>query len=385
MCYLDNAATTFPKPQRVNDLLNSIAQQGVVSPGRGSHALAHLASDAVSRVRHRLARFFGAPGDNRLAFCFNATDALNLAIKGFLDNGDHVIISSMEHNSVLRPLRAMQRKGFITLDIAQCDKNGCLNPQEIISRFNKSTKLVIVSHASNVTGTIQPVDEIGRAVRDRGAYLLVDAAQTAGILPINMDDMCIDMLAFTGHKNLFGLQGTGGLAIGNRIGLLRPFREGGTGINSITELQPNEWPEAFEAGTPNVPGILSIGEGLQFIEDEGIAAIRKKGAEQLGYLWNELSAIEGVELHGLPPGSNRISVLSFSIRNWEPDDVGSVLNHNHGIYVRTGLHCSPLAHQTINTYPAGTVRLSPGYFTASIELETVVRTIRTMAKTLLPF
>ena len=239
MSYLDNAATTFPKPPRVNDLLRTIAEQGVVSPGRGSHALAHRASDAVAQVRRSLARFFGAPADNRLVFCYSATDALNLALKGFLDRGDHVIISSMEHNSVLRPLRRMERDGLISLDIAPCDRQGRLDPGEVISRLTSKTKLVVVSHASNVTGTIQPVEAIGSAVRDHGAYLLVDAAQTAGILPIKLDDLCIDMLAFTGHKGLFGLQGTGGLAMGRRIRSLRPFREGGTGINSLAEIQPH--------------------------------------------------------------------------------------------------------------------------------------------------
>jgi cysteine desulfurase/selenocysteine lyase len=384
MSYLDNAATTFPKPLRVKDLLHTIAEQGVVSPGRGSHALAHRASEAVAQVRRGLARFFGTTADNRLVFCYSATDALNLALKGFLDRGDQVIISSMEHNSVLRPLRRMERDGIISLDIVPCDRQGRLDPDAVISRLTTRTKLVVVSHASNVTGTVQPVRAIGSAVREHGAYLLVDAAQTAGILPIKLDDLSIDMLAFTGHKGLFGLQGTGGLALGKRIRALRPFREGGTGINSLAELQPLEWPEAFEAGTPNVPGILSMGEGLAFIEAEGLEAIRSRGAEQLAYLWKELSALEGVELYGPPPGEERIAVLSLNIRGWEADDVGNILNHNHGIYVRTGLHCSPLAHQTLNTHPTGAVRLSPGYFTTHAELQTVVKAIKTMALTLIP-
>ncbi|MDX9714549.1 MAG: aminotransferase class V-fold PLP-dependent enzyme [Dissulfurispiraceae bacterium] len=385
MYYLDNAATTFPKPQRVNELLRNIANNGVVSPGRGSHAMAHKASDAVSHVRTVLARFFGALDSSSVALCFSATDALNLGLKGFLNDGDHVIISSMEHNSVLRPLRAMEYRGFISLDIVQCDENGCLDPEQIINRFNKNTKLVVISHASNVTGAIQPVEIIGKTVRERGAYLLVDAAQSAGILRINIEEMFIDMLAFTGHKSIYGLQGTGGLVIGSRIKSLRPFREGGTGLNSISEFQPNEWPETFEAGTPNVPGILSMGEGLAFIEETGLEAIRKKGAEQLDYLWSELSGIDGINLYGPQPGENRISVLSFNLNNWEPGDVGSILNHNHGIYVRTGLHCSPLAHQTLDTYPAGTVRLSPGFFTQDSEIETAVKAIRTIARTLLPY
>jgi cysteine desulfurase / selenocysteine lyase len=386
MSYLDNAATTFPKPPCVNALLHTIADQGgVVSPGRGSHKLAHHASDAVLQVRRDLAGLFGAPGANWLVFCYSATDALNLALKGFLNQGDHVIISSMEHNSVLRPLRRMANDDFITLDIAQCDHQGRLDPEEVIRLFTGKTRLVVVSHASNVAGTIQPVKAIGSAVRERGAYLLVDAAQTVGILPIDMKDMCIDLLAFTGHKGLYGLQGSGGLAIGERVDYLRPFREGGTGINSLSEIQPHEWPEAFEAGTPNVPGILSMGEGLAFIESEGMETIRRRGSEQIEYLWNELSSIEKVKLYGPPPGDGRIAVLSLNIRGWDADDVGNILNHNHDIYVRTGLHCSPLAHKTIGTHPKGAVRLSPGYFTMRVELQAVVEAIRAMSMILVPF
>lgn len=385
MSYLDNAATTFPKPPRVNDLLRTLADQGgTVSPGRGSHALAHRTSEATGQVRRRLARFFGAPGENWLVFCFSATDALNLALKGFLRKGDHVVISSVEHNSVSRPLRMMEREGHITLDVAPCDEQGYLDPQEVTCRLTDKTRLVVVSHASNVTGTIQPVGEIGRAVREHGAYLLVDAAQTAGILPINLDDLCIDLLAFSGHKGLYGLQGSGGLAIGRRVDFIRPFREGGTGINSISEVQPHEWPEAFEAGTPNVPGILSMGEGLSFIEEVGMDALRAKSSEQIEYLWNELSPLKSMMLYGPPPGDGRIGILSLNIYGWEADDIGNLLNHNHGIYVRTGLHCSPLAHQTLGTFPSGTLRLSPGYYTRHEELVALVKAIRTMSMMLVP-
>lgn len=385
MSYLDNAATTFPKPQRINDLLRSIADQGgTVSPGRGSHAPAHRISGATGQVRRRLAHFFGAPGENWLVFCFSATDALNLALKGFLGKGDQVIISSMEHNSVSRPLRRMQREGSIALEVAPCDEQGRLDPQEVVDRLTDRTKLVVVSHASNVTGTIQPVAEIGQAVREHGSYLLVDAAQTAGILPIDLETHCIDLLAFSGHKGLYGLQGSGGLAIGSRVDFIRPFREGGTGINSISEIQPHEWPEAYEAGTPNVPGILSMGEGLSFIEETGMDTLGGRAAEQIEYLWNELEPLRNVKLYGPPPGSDRIGVLSLNIDGWEADDIGAILNHNHGIYARTGLHCSPLAHQTLGTFPSGTLRLSPGYYTMPEELEGVVKAIRTMAMMLVP-
>ena len=350
MPYLDNAATSFPKPERVNSAVRDWLENGAGTPGRGNHAPARRSADAVSRVRRNLARFFGAADENRLIFCYSATDALNLAIKGFLEEGDHVLISSMEHNSVLRPLRGLERDRRISLEIVPCDGQGILDPDEIIQRINARTKLVVVSHASNVTGAIQPIEAIGKAVRERGAYLLVDAAQTAGILPFNINAFAADMVAFSGHKGLYGLQGTGGLIIGERINTLRPWREGGTGFNSISETQPRGWPEAFEAGTPNVPGILSVGEGLAFIEEQGLEAMRRAEQGLFSQLWEALSGLTGVELYGPPPGEGRIAVLSLNIKGWEPDDVGDVLNYNHGIQARTGLHCAPLAHKTIGTY-----------------------------------
>src|SRR5512136_2102603 len=232
MPYLDNAATTFPKPDRVTEAVRNWLESGAASPGRGAHSFARRSDDAITTVRKSLARFFGVRDEFRLIFCFSATDALNMALKGFLDDGDHVLISSMEHNSVLRPLRGMEKRGYINLETVPCDGAGRIDPDNVINRFNEKTKLVVVSHASNVTGTIQPVKAIGSAVRKRGAYFLVDAAQTAGILPIDMEALDIDMLAFSGHKGLFGLQGTGCLALGSRIKTLRPWREGGTGVNS---------------------------------------------------------------------------------------------------------------------------------------------------------
>jgi cysteine desulfurase/selenocysteine lyase len=385
MPYLDNAATTFPKPSRVTDAIRDWLECGTASPGRGSHSFAKRSDDAVTAVRKNLARFFGVPSEFRLIFCFSATDALNLGLKGFLDEGDHVLISSMEHNSVLRPLRGLDKRGFINLEIVPCDPQGRLDPDDVISRFTSRTRLVVVSHASNVTGTIQPVKAIGSAVRERGAYLLVDAAQTAGILPIDIEALDIDMLAFSGHKGLFGLQGSGGLALGNRVKTLRPWREGGTGVNSLSETQPREWPDAFEAGTPNVPGILSMGEGLAFIESEGIDAIRKREMEHCAEIWKVLSSLDNVELYGLPPCGERTGLISFNIKGWEPDDVGKVLTYNHDVHVRTGLQCSPLAHQTLGTHPDGAVRLSPGYFTTHEDTRLALKAIKTVAEILVPY
>jgi cysteine desulfurase family protein len=384
MPYLDNAATSFPKPARVGNAVRDWLENGAGTPGRGTHAQARRSADAVSRVRRGLARFFGAADENRLLFCYSATDALNMALKGFLEEGDQVIISSMEHNSVLRPLRGMERDGRISLEIATCDGQGRLDPDEVIRRFNARTKLVVVSHASNVTGVIQPVEAIGKAVREHGAYLLVDAAQTAGIFPVDIGALAADMVTFSGHKGLYGLQGTGGLLVGERVRSLRPWREGGTGFNSLSETQPREWPEAFEAGTHNVPGILSLGEGLAFIEEQGQGAIHHAEQERFRQLWEALIGLPGVELYGPPPGEDRIAVLSLNIKGWEPDDVGAVLNYNHGIQARTGLHCAPLAHRTIGTLPTGTVRLSPGFFSTAEDIRQAARAITMLATTLVP-
>jgi len=382
MTYLDNAATTFPKPQQVSEALRGWMETGSGSPGRGSHAFSRRSGDVVNRVRRSLARLFGSHDENRLIFCCSATDALNMALKGFLEEGDHVLISSMEHNSVLRPLRGMEQAGRISLDIVPCDSQGRLDPDDIIRRFNERTRLVVVSHASNVSGTIQPIKAIGRAVRERGAYLLVDAAQSAGVIPIDLGALDIDMMAFAGHKGLYGLQGTGCLIVGDRVDSLRPWREGGTGFNSLSETQPRAWPEAFEAGTPNVPGILALGAGLAFIEEEGIDAIQRKEMERCAELWESLAGYDTVTLYGPPPGKDRVAVLSLNIKGWEPDDVGNMLNHNHGIQVRTGLHCAPLAHRTLGTHPLGTVRLSPGYFSTPEDIQQAVTAIGTLATTL---
>jgi cysteine desulfurase family protein len=384
MPYLDNAATSFPKPGRVNSAVRDWLEAGAGTPGRGTHAQARRSADAVTLVRRSLSRFFGLSDEHRVIFCYSATDALNMALKGFLEEGDHVLISSMEHNSVLRPLRGMEQDRRISLEIVPCDSQGRLDPDEVSRCFNARTKLVVVSHASNVTGTVQPVHAIGKAVRERGAYFLIDAAQSAGSIPCKINDLAADMVAFSGHKGLYGLQGTGGLALGERVLSLRPWREGGTGFNSLSETQPREWPETFEAGTHNVPGILSLGEGLAFIEETGIDAIHRAEMERFTQLWEALSGLSSVQLFGPPPGEIRTPVLSLNIKGWEPEDVGAVLNYNHGIQARTGLHCAPLAHKTIGTYPTGTVRLSPGYFTRTDDIRQAVRAITTLATTLVP-
>lgn len=368
MIYLDNAATSFPKPATVNEVIQENLMNGFGTPGRGTHASAMRANVAIGNIRREFARFFGVLEEFRVVFTYSTTDALNMCIKGFLDDGDHVLISNMEHNSVLRPLKGLENQGKITLDFIDCDEQGYIQMDDLEKKLNSNPKMVIVSHASNVTGAVQPIRVIGQKVREKGAYFLVDAAQTAGVLPIHLENDFIDFLAFAGHKGLFGLQGTGGLVIGTRIKKLRPWREGGTGFDSKSETQPVNWPEAYESGTPNVFGIISMGAGLNFIQERGLDEIARIEFEQVKMIWEELSQYENIVLYGPPPNESRVGVLSFNIQGWDPEDIGKMLNQNYGIQVRTGLHCSPLAHKKLGTYPEGTIRLSPGIFSTKKDI-----------------
>jgi cysteine desulfurase/selenocysteine lyase len=374
LIYLDNAATTFPKPPSVKAGVMEWLEQGTGSPGRGHP---HKAEQQLKQIRKDLALFFGLKEEWRLIFTYSTTDALNLAIKGFVKQGDHVLISAVEHNSVVRPLRHLEQEGIITLDIVACDEKGVINQSQLWEAFTPGTRLVVLNHGSNVTGAVQPIAEIGQGIRERGAYLLVDAAQTAGVLPVNMEEMKVDLLACAGHKGLYGLPGTGLLAIGPRITNLLSWRQGGTGYNSESEYQPPNWPEAFEAGTLNMPGIVSLGKGLEFIRQVGLEEIARKERRCLEMLWEGLAAIPGVTLYGPEPGEQpRVAVLSFNLKGWEPEDLAGLLQTNYQIQLRSGLHCAPLAHRTIGTYPEGTVRISPGYFTQDKEIRQFIDAVK---------
>jgi cysteine desulfurase family protein len=377
--YLDNAATGFPRPAIVTDSVSCWMLEEGGSPGRGHHFLSRRAGDQVSKIRRQVARFFGVNEEFRVAFTFGATDALNMAIKGILRKDDHVIISGMEHNSVLRPLRHLEAEGLISIDVISCNEEGYLVENLIWEAFHEKTKLIVINHASNVTGSIQAVAEIGAEIRRRGAYLLLDAAQSTGNIPIKIGELNADMIVFAGHKGLFALPGVGGMIIGERINQLNTWRQGGTGYNSKSETQPLNWPEAFEAGTMNMPGIISLGKGIEYIEEQGLEAIASQKMAHLKYLWDTLSEIEGIKLYGPNPEKPRVAVLSLNITDWEPDDVAEILQHNYKVQVRSGLHCAPLAHNTLGTMPNGSVRISPGYFTKQEDLDTVVQAIKNMA------
>lgn len=377
MYYFDNAATTFPKPESVYSTMDSFARTAAGNPGRGSHRIATSASDAVDETRDLLAQLFNAGDSSRVVFACNTTDAINMALHGLLRAGDHVVTSTMEHNAVIRPLMELQDHG-VSVTRVSCASDGSLDPKDVDAALRPNTRLVVLTHASNVTGTIMPIDEIGPRVRAHGAHFMVDAAQTAGVLPIDMQAMAIDLLAFPGHKCLLGPTGTGGLALGPGV-QLHPHRQGGTGTRSMEERQPRDLPEALESGTLNCMGIAGLGAGLRFLLETGHGRIRAHEASLLTRLLQGLRNISGLVVFGPQDVDRQVGVVSVRLRGWEPVDLGVALDQEFDVAVRTGLHCAPGAHRTIGTFPTGTVRLSPGYFTRPEEVDWVVSSLEALA------
>jgi cysteine desulfurase family protein len=364
--YLDNAATTYPKPETVYRALEHAMREIGASPGRGGYRRAMEANRLMFEARETAAAFFGLADSSRVIFTQSATEALNLAVTGLLRPGDHAITSSMEHNSLVRPLHRAERQG-VALTRIPASPQGLIDPAAVAAAITPATRLIAVAHCSNVTGTIQPLQEIAAVARAAGVPLLVDAAQSAGSIPIDVAADGIDLLAAPGHKGLFGPQGTGLLCIAPRIEL-EPLLVGGTGGSSSGREQPREMPERFESGTHNLPGIIGLKAGLDFISSQGMAVIRNHEARLTLQLLEGLAALRGVSVHGPPAGTPRGPVVSFTVAGRDPAEIGYLLDHRYDIQVRAGLHCAPSAHETIGTYPAGTVRVSPGYFNSDEEI-----------------
>ena len=359
LIYFDNAATTFPKPPgALAKMVETYARMGV-SPGRGSYDLAMEAEDLVFDIRRRLARLFDTSDPNRVIFASNATDALNLCIQGLLEQGDHVVSTRIEHNSVLRPLYHLKQKGLIEYDLVPFDNQGFVDPDDIAAAIRPNTRLVIVCHASNVLGTIQPVQEIGPLCRKKGVLLLVDAAQSAGVIPIHVDDWGIGAVAFTGHKSLMGPTGTGGLVIHPDLEL-QTTRFGGTGIDSESPVHTQDFPYRLEAGTINLMGIMGLSEGLRFVEKEGIDAIHREEMRLLTRLRDGVIPLTGVESYCTQNLENHVGLMTLSIRGMDPGDVGAILDADFDIAVRVGLHCAPLVHESNRYLPPGRRSLQPG-------------------------
>ena len=379
MIYLDNAATSWPKPESVYQTMDEFLRKKAGSPGRGSHSMALAAGETVEEARRLIARLINAPEKERVIFTFNCTDALNLGLKGLLRPGDHVITSCIEHNSVARPLRKLERQGVKVTRLPPSPDTGVVSAQDIEAAITRETKLVVVIHASNVTGVIQPIAEYRKVTRQHNLIFMVDAAQSAGKYPIDVQADNVDLLAFAGHKGLLGPAGTGGLYIGNRVDL-DSLREGGTGSYSEREEQPVVLPDRYESGTLNSVGISGLGAGVKYIFDEGLDKIRAYERSLTDRLIEGLSNIPGLTLYRAKDGSKQAPVISLNIGGYEPAEVGVILDQAFDIKVRTGLHCTPAAHKILGTYPLGTVRLSPGCFNTVEEIDITVQALAKIAR-----
>ncbi|OPJ55445.1 aminotransferase class V-fold PLP-dependent enzyme [Alkalithermobacter paradoxus] len=374
MIYLDNAATTFPKPESVySEALNCMKNYGA-NPGRSGHKLALAAGRVIYETRENLCKLFNIPNPMNIIFTYNATDSLNLVIKGFLNSGDHVITTSIEHNSVIRPIKSLEKIG-VENTIVKCDENGILNVDDIKKAIKPNTKLIVTTHASNVCGAIVDIESIGKIAREMGIAYLVDGAQTAGVYDIDVQKMNIDMLAAPGHKGLMGPQGTGILYI--REGLnVKHLKEGGTGSKSEELTQPEILPDRYESGTPNTPGIAGLNEGIKFILKEGIDKIRKHEEELTDYLINGLKEIDMIKIYGPKDIKKQCAVVSINISNEDSSEISYILDSVFNIATRSGLHCAPLAHKTLGTFEQGTVRFGIGYFNTKNDIDKVLEALK---------
>lgn len=372
--YLDNAATSFPKPDAVLDAMEDFMRNVGASSGRGAYRRALEADKIVFRARQALARLLGVRDVSRIVFTANATESLNLAIKGLLSEGDHVVTTSMEHNAVWRPLKFVERTRGVSISQALCAPDGTLDPGDVEALLRPNTKLIVMTHASNVIGTIMPVEEVGAIARVRGIPLLVDCAQTAGVYPVDVERLNIDLAAFTGHKGLMGPTGTGGLYIRSGIDLV-PLKEGGTGGESILEHQPDAPPDRFEAGTLNVVGIAGLGAGARFVLGAGVECIVEKEARLVRRLLDGLLELPRIEVYGPKDPARQVGVVSLNVRDIPPEEVAHRLDVDFDIMVRAGLHCAPCAHRTIGTIERGTVRIGLGYFNTDDDIDRCVEAL----------
>lgn len=376
--YLDNAATSWPKPPEVVEAIAKYYRDQGNPASRGSAG--SEVDRAIAVLRKRLALFLGASTPCEIVFAFNATDALNMAIHGSLAKGDHVVAGSLEHNSVLRPLNYLKDKIDVELTFVKTNEAGVVDPDEVANAIRRNTRMVILSHVSNVTGVVQPVNEIGAICRDRGVFFLVDAAQSLGHLEVNVDQMNCDMLAAPGHKGLFGPLGTGILYIrSSHHNVIRPLRQGGTGSSSNDQHQPLEMPSRLESGNINVGGLLGLSAGLEFVETMTVAKIAERDDQFRDQMLGELGDISSVILY-CGNAQNRTSVISCNIGEMDSREVATILQSHFGVEVRAGLQCAPRMHKALGTFErGGTVRISPGYFNTIDEINLMVEAIREIA------
>jgi len=375
---MDNAATTYPKPENVYTAVDYFNRSLGGNPGRGSNQATLKAGSILVDAREALARLFNIKDSEQIAFTANITESLNIALKGFLHSGDHVISTSMEHNAVARPLYSLSQRG-VEWTAVPCAGDGSLDPEDIRKAIKPNTRMACMLHASNLTGTIMPIAQVGKICRENGLIFVVDSAQSAGILPLDVVEQNIDILAFTGHKGLLGLQGTGGIYVAPGVEI-KPLKEGGTGSFSEHLEHPEFMPDRLESGTPNTPGIVGLLAGVEFILQTGLGNIRRHEQEITAMLLNGLREIKGTKLYGPGDSSRQTAVIAFNIDDMDCGELSMQLDYRYGIVTRSGLHCAPLAHKVIGTLESGACRLSPGYFTTGAEVETVIRAIHDLTK-----
>ena len=379
LIYLDNAATTFPKPERVYDFMCDFYRRQGVNPGRSGYDAALGAEEMVLGTRKLLTGLFNGTDPNRLTFSYNASDSLNMVIQGMAERGDHFVTSNVEHNSVLRPLHHLKHDGTIDVTYVPFDKNGYIDPDDVRKAIRPNTRMVVLNHGSNVIGTVQPIAEVGRICRDADVWFAVDTSQTAGVEEIDVAEMNIDIVVFTGHKSLMGPTGIGGSYVVEGVPI-RCTRFGGTGVRSAHPFHLEEFPYRLECGTLNTVGVAGLRAGVEWILEEGMATIYEREMALWEKLRDGLAAINKVTLYCAEGKQDRIGVLSFNIEGWEAGDVGTLLDVDYNIACRTGLQCAPLVHVQLGTDKIhGTVRLSVGPFNTEEDVDAAIDAVKEIA------
>ena len=381
LLYLDNAATSWPKPPGVADAMVHFIESVGANPGRSGHRLSVEAARIVYRTREAIAQFFNISDSLRVVFGLNITDSINLALHGLLKPGDHVVTTGMEHNAVMRPLRQIEKNNVMITQVA-CAQDGTIDPDDVKTTIQPNTRLVVVNHASNVCGTLLPIKEIGEIARHANLLFLVDSAQSAGTINIDMIRDQIDLLAFTGHKSLYGPMGTGGLILGERIDPqeITSIRQGGTGSRSEREEQPDFLPDCFESGTANAVGLAGLLAGLAWLNDVGVEKIQADEEKLCQQLINGLMEIPGVIVYGTHDAKKQTATVAWNMEGVEASTIGMRLDDEFGILCRVGLHCAPSAHRTIGTFPDGCVRFGLGAFNSQSDVERTLKSVARIAK-----